>query len=121
MLTTFHTDPINVAWLALNARNSQDRALRMALITMAANLGGVTAPQILRADDAPLYRVGWRNLAMIISCGFLCALLLVVSYAIINARRARRDPEKLDESGFTLARAKSSAGFATDGVKYYHY
>lgn len=95
----------------------------MALITMAANLGGVTAPQILRAADAPMYIVGWRNLAIIVSCGFLCAIILVVTYATINARRSRRDPEKMGETSFTIARTRSSKdqGYATDGIKYYHY
>jgi sugar phosphate permease len=112
-----------VAWLALNSRNSQDRVIRMALITMAANLGGVTAPQILRANDAPLYRTGWTNLTIIVACGFFFALLLVVVYATLDVMRSRRDPEGMGRSAFSLKRGSKTdqERFATDGVQHYHY
>lgn len=48
--------PLNIAWMSLACRDSEERSLAMAMIIMSANIGAIYGAQIFQSDDAPLYR-----------------------------------------------------------------
>ncbi|WVF71807.1 hypothetical protein IAT40_006615 [Kwoniella sp. CBS 6097] len=84
------THPINATWLSLNCRNPQERSVAMAMFIMAANSGALVGSQLLRGDDAPLYRRGFKVCVVLVSCSLLVAILQHVQYRISNARNERK-------------------------------
>ncbi|KAI0177976.1 major facilitator superfamily domain-containing protein [Pestalotiopsis sp. NC0098] len=48
--------PLNIAWMSLACRDSEERSLAMAMIIMSANIGAIYGAQIFQSEDAPLYR-----------------------------------------------------------------
>ncbi|WRT70448.1 uncharacterized protein IL334_007446 [Kwoniella shivajii] len=52
--------------MALTARDSEERALAMAMVIMGANTAGIYGAQIFRGDDSPRYRRGFSiNIAVL--------------------------------------------------------
>lgn len=83
----YHT--LNLGWMSLNSRTPQERSIAMAMVIMAANLAGISAGQIMRAGDAPLYRTGF--LAILLTSGFTWLLVAFQfwQYTWTNARWAK--------------------------------
>lgn len=74
----------------------------MAMFVMAANGGALVGSQLLRADDAPTYRRGFKVCVALASFGLLTAILQHVQYRLSNVRneRLRRTAfESGEESG----------------------
>ncbi|WVW87157.1 hypothetical protein I302_109214 [Kwoniella bestiolae CBS 10118] len=90
--------PINATWLSLNCRSPQERSVAMALFIMAANSGALVGSQLLRGDDAPLYKRGFKVCLCLISLGFLVAILQHIQYRLSN-RRIERRQQGQEESG----------------------
>jgi len=88
---------------------------------MAANLAGVVAPQLLRADDAPHYPRGWTILTILTALGLGFSIALVVTYALLNARTRKRDPARSSGEQAGIGGAPGRNGFATGGVQYYNF
>jgi hypothetical protein len=88
----FIPHPLNVAWMSLNARNSEERAVAMAMIIMAANMAGIYANQLFRADDKPRYRRGLSvNVALLVGAlGFAVFQGLFIWH---KKKRAQRQEE----------------------------
>ena len=59
---------------------------------MAANLGGLSGAQVLRHEDAPLYKNGFKNMACVIAGCWAAAAVLAVVY-FIDERCERDEPE----------------------------
>lgn len=57
---------------------------------MAANSGGLIGSQLLRGDDAPLYRRGFRVCVGLVSFGLLAAVLQHLQYRLTNRRNQKR-------------------------------
>ncbi|KAI0462325.1 hypothetical protein LJB42_004413 [Komagataella kurtzmanii] len=68
---------LNSAWLSANVRSPRERSVALAMLIMAANIGGVCGGQILRDSDKPLYRKGFLSLVIVDAFS-----LLVVAYTI---------------------------------------
>lgn len=66
--------PQNATWLSLNQKTPQQRSIAMAMFIMAANLGGLVGSQILRANDAPRYPIGFRVCVCLIAVGLAAAI-----------------------------------------------
>lgn len=56
---------------------------------MAANSGGLIGSQLLRGDDAPLYRRGFKVCVGLVSFGLFVAILQHLQYRLTNRRNAR--------------------------------
>lgn len=57
---------------------------------MAANCGALVGSQLLRGDDAPLYRRGFKVCVALTSFGLLVAVLQHLQYRFSNWRLDRR-------------------------------
>ncbi|KAK8126822.1 uncharacterized protein PG998_002581 [Apiospora kogelbergensis] len=66
--------PLNIAWLSLACKDSEQRALAMAGVIMGANIAGIYGAQIFRKDDRPLYRRGFSVAIAVLCVGFVIAL-----------------------------------------------
>lgn len=67
---------------------------------MSANLGALIGAQLLRGDDAPLYRRGFRVCVGLTSFGLLVAILQHVQYRLSNRRIDRaavRESENVEK------------------------
>jgi len=60
---------------------------------MAANSGALIGSQLLRGDDAPLYRRGFKVCVCLVSLGLLAAILQHLQYRISNLRLQKRRNE----------------------------
>lgn len=63
----------------------------MAMFIMAANLGGLVGSQLLRANDAPTYPIGFRVTVCLVAFGNACAVFQHFQYRWSN----KRNEEKL--------------------------
>ncbi|KAF2815415.1 MFS general substrate transporter [Mytilinidion resinicola] len=78
--------PCNASWVALNAKTPGERSIRMAMMIMGANAGGIIGSQLFQSSDAPLYHTGWAAIAGIICFGVLMAIVCNVQYWVLNRR-----------------------------------
>ncbi|GAA6044205.1 hypothetical protein JCM8097_004671 [Rhodosporidiobolus ruineniae] len=78
--------PLNASWLSLNQITPQQRSIAMAMFVMAANCGAAVGSQLLRADDNPLYRRGFKVCVALSSFGLLVAIAQHVQYRLSNRR-----------------------------------
>jgi hypothetical protein len=58
---------------------------------MAANSGGLVGSQLLRGDDAPLYRRGFKVCVCLLSFALGVGILQHIQYRLTNQRLARRE------------------------------
>lgn len=82
--------PLNIAWMSLTCTDSEERALAMAMVIMAANTAGIYGAQIFRQDDKPKYRRGFSINLGVLSVGLSLAILRYFD-ELIQKRRARRN------------------------------
>ncbi|KAL4988825.1 major facilitator superfamily domain-containing protein [Aspergillus falconensis] len=85
--------PLNIAWLSLNCKDSEQRHSQW-LVIMNANIAGIYGAQIFRSDDKPLYRRGFSVALSVLAVGLVLA---IVRYAetIIQRRRKLQAVEVL--------------------------
>ncbi|AOA64077.1 Putative allantoate permease [Komagataella phaffii CBS 7435] len=81
---------LNTSWLSVNIKSPRERSIALAMLIMAANIGGICGGQILRDNDRPLYRKGF--LALIILDVFS---VLLVFFTIWYYHNLNRKLEKL--------------------------
>ncbi|KAG8876775.1 hypothetical protein FRB98_007039 [Tulasnella sp. 332] len=74
--------------MMLNCRNSEECAVAMAMIIMAANAAGIYGAQIFRADDAPRYHRGFA-----VNCGLLGGALAFAIFQFAREHLARKKGE----------------------------
>lgn len=79
-----------ISWLSNNLAGSYKRSAGMALQIGIGNLGGAMAANFYRAADKPRYILGHGLELGFIVGGIIAALILVVSYSVINKKRLRR-------------------------------
>jgi hypothetical protein len=58
---------------------------------MAANSGGLVGSQLLRGDDAPLYRRGFKICVCLISFALAVAIGQHIQYRLSNRRLAKKE------------------------------
>ncbi|WWC60694.1 uncharacterized protein I303_103270 [Kwoniella dejecticola CBS 10117] len=88
--------PINATWLSLNCKSPQERSIAMALFIMAANSGALVGSQLLRGDDAPLYKRGFKVCLCLVSLGLLTSIIQHVQYRLSNRRLSRRKESQVE-------------------------
>jgi hypothetical protein len=67
---------------------------------MSANTGALIGSQLLRGDDAPLYRRGFRVCVGMMSFGLAVAIAQHLQYRLTNRRLARKVEEEAQEKQF---------------------
>ncbi|PKS05148.1 hypothetical protein jhhlp_008515 [Lomentospora prolificans] len=82
--------PLNIAWMSLACRDSEERSLAMAMIIMSANIAAIYGAQIFQADDKPLYR---RAFSLNIGLLALAMLLAAARYGHEQWQRYRKRTE----------------------------
>lgn len=83
--------PQNAAWLALNQKTPQQRAIAFAMFVMSANLGGFLGSQLLRASDAPKYYIGFRTCISLVAFSTLVVYLQHLQYRLSNRSNERKE------------------------------
>ncbi|KAI0880468.1 MFS general substrate transporter [Annulohypoxylon maeteangense] len=92
--------PIQVGWNSRNSNTVRARTVSAACYNMFCQAGGIISSNIYRADDAPLYRRGNRQLLGILIMNIVLYCLTKVYYVLRNRYRDKRwnamtDDEKL--------------------------
>lgn len=98
------THPLNIAWMSLTARDSEERALAMAMVIMGANTAGIYGAQIFRSDDKPKYRRGFSIGIGVLAVGLALATIRYVDDKLRRRRAARKSAlaiaaDSADDSG----------------------
>lgn len=62
----------------------------MAMFIMAANLGGLVGSQLLRANDAPTYPIGFRVTVCLAAFGNACVIFQHFQYRWSNKRNGQK-------------------------------
>ncbi|KAI0461099.1 hypothetical protein LJB42_001114 [Komagataella kurtzmanii] len=108
---------LNSAWLSMNIRSPRERSVALAMLIMAANIGGVCGGQILRDNDKPLYKKGFLAL-IIVDVFSILVLIATFSYYFYKNRKADKlygkvEPinTKADDSPESLDRGVVYVGF----------
>ncbi|BEI82051.1 hypothetical protein CcaverHIS002_0212110 [Cutaneotrichosporon cavernicola] len=89
--------PLNIAWMSLTARDSEERALAMAMVIMGANTAGIYGAQIFRSEDKPLYRRAFGIGIGVLTVGVLLAAVRYVDHRITK-RRAKQSTAPHNET-----------------------
>ncbi|KAK7712998.1 hypothetical protein SLS57_007559 [Botryosphaeria dothidea] len=85
--------PANVTWLSNNLAGTSKRASGMAIQIGIGALAGAMASNFYRARDEPRYILGHALELGFILAGMMAAACLMLSYRVINRRRAQRVTE----------------------------
>lgn len=78
--------------MSLTCRDSEERALAMAMVIMGANIAGIYGAQIFRADDKPRYRRGFSIGIGVLALGLVLAAIRYVDERIQRRRNRGRLP-----------------------------
>lgn len=68
-------------------------------VIMSANTGGLIGSQLLRGDDAPLYRRGFKVCVGMMSFALAAAIAQHIQYRLTNRRLARKADTESVSSG----------------------
>lgn len=67
-------------------------------VIMAANSGGLVGSQLLRGDDAPLYKRGFTVCVCLLSFALAVAILQHIQYRLTNRRLTKGEKEDVERS-----------------------
>ncbi|KAK7908469.1 hypothetical protein PG985_015772 [Apiospora marii] len=101
--------PLNIAWLSLACKDSEQRALAMAGVIMGANIAGIYGAHIFRQDDRPLYRRGFSVAIAVLCLGFVLAL----GRWLDDKWRQRRRKQQLEASASSSLGGSNADDVAT--------
>ncbi|KAE8410140.1 major facilitator superfamily domain-containing protein [Aspergillus pseudocaelatus] len=90
--------PGNITWLSANLAGDYKRASGMAIQIGLGNLAGAMASNFYRSQDAPNYILGHALELGFCVAGMIAAVILRLSYQIINRKRDRMDVTGYDEA-----------------------
>ena len=101
--------------MSLTARDTEERALAMAMVIMGANTAGIYGVQIFRPDDKPKYRRGFSIAIAILAFGPVLAVLRYLDS--LRQRRKAKKQSKLIETEHASTTSSSDASIASDEKK----
>ncbi|TFK26656.1 MFS general substrate transporter [Coprinopsis marcescibilis] len=85
-----YVHPIQVAWASRNSYSVKTRTISASLYNMFVQTGAIVYANIYRADDAPLYKRGNRQLIAIASMNIFLYISTHFFYKFLNARRDKK-------------------------------
>ncbi|UCK59200.1 hypothetical protein AFCA_002022 [Aspergillus flavus] len=90
--------PGNITWLSANLAGDYKRASGMAIQIGLGNMAGAMASNFYRSQDAPKYILGHALELGFCVAGMIAAVILRLSYQMINRKRDRIDLSGYDEA-----------------------
>ncbi|KAE8158269.1 major facilitator superfamily domain-containing protein [Aspergillus tamarii] len=90
--------PGNITWLSANLAGDYKRASGMAIQIGLGNMAGAMASNFYRSQDAPNYILGHALELGFCIAGMIAAVVLRLSYQMINRKRDRMDVSGYDEA-----------------------
>lgn len=84
------TDPVNGAWLSLNARTPGERSVTLAIHIMSANCAGIVGKQLFRSEDAPDYPIGFGVIMALTATAVVLSCAANLQYYLCNGRKLAR-------------------------------
>ncbi|SCV72310.1 BQ2448_3847 [Microbotryum intermedium] len=105
--------PLNIAWMLLSCRNSEERALAMAMVIMGANLAGIYGAQFFQADDRPRYRRAFSVACAVLAVGVCLAIARYIDDLFRrrkNGGKRFQEGTRTSESEFEVGDLKTSVG-----------
>ncbi|OLN87608.1 putative transporter C1002.16c-like protein 26 [Colletotrichum chlorophyti] len=81
--------PLNITWMSLACRDSEERSLAMAMIIMSANIAAIYGAQLFQADDKPRYRRAFDSNIGILAFALVLAAVRY-GYEIYSRKRMGR-------------------------------
>ncbi|KAG6330234.1 hypothetical protein ID866_8855 [Astraeus odoratus] len=87
---SYSAGPVSVGWLANNLDGKYKRAVGLALQIGTANLGGIAASNIYRAQDEPRFILGHATEIAFLSVGLLATIVTAYTYQSLNTTRVAR-------------------------------
>ncbi|KAK6811252.1 hypothetical protein RU639_012999 [Aspergillus parasiticus] len=90
--------PGNITWLSANLAGDYKRASGMAIQIGLGNMAGAMASNFYRSQDAPNYILGHALELGFCVAGMIAAVILRLSYQMINRKRDRVDLSGYDEA-----------------------
>lgn len=71
---------LNDVWVNINATNSTNRSIGLALVVIGSNLGGIAGQQLFRSSDAPRYDHAFLAILLLYAMAILVTILLMWIY-----------------------------------------
>ncbi|KAK7217694.1 hypothetical protein V2G26_005697 [Clonostachys chloroleuca] len=89
--------PINGSWVALDARNAEQRSIIMAVYIMIANCAGTVGGPLFSENDAPMYCRAWTICVALLSAALFCGVLAHIQYYFLNRWAMRKEIDNESE------------------------
>ncbi|WBW71653.1 pantothenate transporter liz1 [Schizosaccharomyces osmophilus] len=86
---TPYAHPVQVGWNSQNSNSVRTRTVSASLYNISVQIGGIVSSMIYRADDAPRYRRGNRDLIGITCLNVVIYLFTKFFYVYINKKREK--------------------------------
>ena len=83
-------DPVDGAWLSLNARTPGERSVTLAIHIMSANCAGIVGKQLFRSEDAPNYPIGFGVIMALTAVAVVLSCVANLQYYFCNGRKLAR-------------------------------
>ncbi|KAH9982781.1 major facilitator superfamily domain-containing protein [Lactifluus volemus] len=84
-----YVHPIQVAWASRNSNSVRTRTVSASMYNISVQLGSIIGANIYRADDAPLYKRGNRDLISLCVMNIVLYIFTFFFYRSINRRREK--------------------------------
>lgn len=111
---------ILVAWTSKNSNNVGSRSVAAALYNMSVQLGNIAANFIYRADDAPLYHRGNKNLIIINVLSIVLFLSTKAYYVLKNRSREKKWRALTDDERIAYTRDTKLEGSRRLDFRFAH-
>ncbi|EPX75382.1 pantothenate transporter liz1 [Schizosaccharomyces octosporus yFS286] len=87
LVATPYAHPVQVGWNSQNSNSVRTRTVSASLYNISVQVGSILASFIYRADDAPRYRRGNRDLIAITCLSILLYIFTKIFYVRLNRKR----------------------------------
>ncbi|KAI1456226.1 MFS general substrate transporter [Annulohypoxylon moriforme] len=112
--------PIQVGWNSRNSNTVRARTVSAACYNMFCQAGGIISSNIYRADDAPLYRRGNRQLLAVLVMNIVLYCLTKVYYVLRNRYRDQKWNAMTDDEKFHYLSTTTDEGNKRLDFRFQH-